>query len=195
MLRHNASRPLTALLLLAALALSACAPGSMVRLFYAPSASPVLPDPSAPRVTVVMFEDKRPVVQLGERKDGTSFMASSLVADWVSRSLADELTRLGLQVSYALTPEQARAGGADYIVTGVLTEVWLKEMKATDYSASMKMTVTVSDYSKALYSEQLSGSQSRRALPAQDVAEKLLAETLRDVMQPAAKKILDTVKK
>lgn len=196
MLRHNVSRTLAALLLvLAALALSACAPGNSVRLLYSPPDAAVLPDPSAPRVTVVMFEDKRPVVQVGERKDGTSFVAASTVSDWVSRSLADELARQGLQVSFALTPEQARAGGPDYIVTGVVNEVWLKELKTTEFSTSMKLAVSVSDYTKVLYTEHLSGGQSKQVIPASDVVEKLLAETLRDVLQPAARKIQSTVKK
>ena len=50
----------TLLLTLATLALLvACGPSNNVRLMYNPSTASVLPQPQAPRVTVVMFEDQR----------------------------------------------------------------------------------------------------------------------------------------
>ena len=72
--------------------LAACGPSNSVRLMYTPSGAAVLPKPGAPRVTVVMFDDKRPRQAIGERQDGSSFMANALVSDWVSRALGEELS-------------------------------------------------------------------------------------------------------
>ena len=89
--------------------LAACGPSNNVRLIYNTNTSAVLPLPGAPSVAVVMFNDERTRQYIGERKDGSVFTASSTIADWFSRSLADELGRQGVQVSFASTLEQARA--------------------------------------------------------------------------------------
>lgn len=186
-------RPLSGVLLAATLlVLAACGTTNMVRLIYAPADGTVLPIPSAPRVTVVMFEDQRPHGQIGVRRDGSSFTASSTVSDWVSRSLADELTRLGLQVSFANTVDQARASSPDYIVTGVVREVWLKELRPTEYTTSMRMTISMAGRNGQLFTETLSGGQNKQVLPVSGETDKLLAETLRDVLQPAARKIQES---
>ena len=89
--------------------LAACGPSNNVRLIYNTNTSAVLPLPGSPSVAVVMFNDERTRQYIGERKDGSVFTASSTIADWFSRSLADELGRQGVQVSFASTLEQARA--------------------------------------------------------------------------------------
>lgn len=110
------------LALMLAMFLTACGPSNTVRLLSpAPAVNPVLPAPNAPRVTVVPFTDNRQdTTNLGVRRDGSAFVASDDVAQWVSRGLADELRRQGVQVSYALDENQARSGNPDYIVTGTV---------------------------------------------------------------------------
>ena len=100
------------LALMLAMFLTACGPSNTVRLLSpAPAVNPVLPAPNAPRVTVVPFTDNRQdTTNLGVRRDGSAFVASDDVAQWVSRGLADELRRQGVQVSYALDENQARSG-------------------------------------------------------------------------------------
>lgn len=188
-------RPIVAALVatMAMLTLSACAPGNTVRLLYAPPDASILPMPNAPRVAVVMFEDKRSTMQIGERRDGSSFVASAPVADWVARNLADELTRRGLQVSYATTLDHARTGNPDFIVTGIVNDVTLREVKTTDFTSQMSLGITLSGRKGRIFSETLSSSQSRQVIPAPDVAEKLLSDTLREVIQPAARKISSAV--
>ena len=73
--------------------LAACGPSNNVRLIYNTNTSAVLPLPGSPSVAVVMFNDERTRQYIGERKDGSVFTASSTIADWFSRSLADELGR------------------------------------------------------------------------------------------------------
>lgn len=177
------------ILLIVCTVLPACGPSNSVRLIYKPGPSAILPQPEAPRLTVVMFDDQRSNQAIGERRDGTSFVAASLVSDWASRSLGDELARLGSQVSYATTLAQARSANPEYIVSGVIREVWLKENNPTSLSATIRMTVTLADRTRVLYSENLSASQERQYLPSSSVVESLLSDTLRDLLVPAAKKI------
>ena len=88
-----------ALALMLAMFLTACGPSNTVRLLSpAPAVNPVLPAPNAPRVTVVPFTDNRQdTSNLGVRRDGSAFVASDDLAQWVSRGLADELRRQGVK--------------------------------------------------------------------------------------------------
>ena len=169
--------------------LAACGPSNNVRLLYNPSSTSVLPQPQAPRVAVVMFEDQRPHQMIGERKDGSVFTSTSTVADWISRSLADELARQGIQVSYAGTLAQAQAGNPDYIVTGTITDVWLKENSATNVTATIRAMVNLANRKGIIYSENLTASQDKQFIPSSTAVESVLADTLRDLLVPAAKKL------
>ena len=112
-----------------------------------------------------MFTDQRTRQYIGERKDGSVFTASSTIADWFSRSLADELGRQGVQVSFAPTLEQARAAKPDYIVTGDITDVWLQELSATRVQCTIKAKIALSNKKGVVYSENLSSSQERCSSP------------------------------
>ena len=177
--------------------LAACGPSNNVRLIYNTNTSAVLPLPGSPSVAVVMFNDERTRQYIGERKDGSVFTASSTIADWFSRSLADELGRQGVQVSFASTLEQARAmrGYLDtvpnptYIVTGTITDVWLQEQSATRVQCTIKAKVALSNKKGVLYSENLSSTQERQFIPSASAIESLLSDTLKDLLVPAAKKI------
>lgn len=169
--------------------LTACGPSNNVRLIYNTNTSAVLPLPGSPSAAVVMFYDERPRQYIGERKDGSVFTASSTIADWFSRSLADELGRQGVQVSFASTLEQARAANPTYIVTGTITDVWLQEQSATRAQCTLKAKVTLSNKKGVLYSENLSSTQERQFIPSASTIESLLSDTLKDLLVPAAKKI------
>ena len=155
--------------------LAACGPSNNVRLIYNTNTSAVLPLPGSPSVAVVMFNDERTRQYIGERKDGSVFTASSTIADWFSRSLADELGRQGVQVSFASTLEQARAANPTYIVTRV--------------QCTIKAKVALSNKKGVLYSENLSSTQERQFIPSASAIESLLSDTLKDLLVPAAKKI------
>ena len=150
-------RVLTLVLTLATLTLlAACGPSNNVRLIYNTNTNAVLPLPGSPSVAVVMFNDERTRQYIGERKDGSVFTASSTIADWFSRSLADELGRQGVQVSFAPTLEQARAAKPDYIVTGDITDVWMQELSATRVQCTIKAKIALSNKKGVVYSENLS---------------------------------------
>lgn len=184
---------LALLMLLAFTALSACGPSNTVRLVYKPADSSVLPPPGAPRVTVVQFTDKRANTQLGIRRDNSSFVANAPVAEWLSRSFADELARLGLQVSYATTLDQARSGNPEYIITGNIEEMWLKESSSTELSATIRASMTLSNRKGRILTDNLSAGQTRKALPSSNTAEELLSDTLQELVTPAAQKAQQTI--
>lgn len=176
--------------------LTACGPGNTVRLMYTPpAAGAVLPSPGAPTVTVVIFDDQRPQpTVVGIKRDGASISPNAQVADWVARSLSDELARQGLQVSYATTLSQAKAAKPDYIVTGVVREVWLKETNPTQMDVVIRVSINVAGAKGNIYTETLSATQDRQGLPTESAAENLLSDALRNILGPASQKIAEKIK-
>ena len=193
------------LALMLAMFLTACGPSNTVRLLSpAPAVNPVLPAPNAPRVTVVPFTDNRQdTTNLGVRRDGSAFVASDDLAQWVSRGLADELRRQGVtaaeivgvlrrqgvQVSYAMDENQARSGNPDYIVTGTVEQAWLREVSATELATSMRATYRLAPRSGRVVKETLNSSQNRSGIPTGGAAEEIMLNSMRELVQPMARKI------
>ncbi len=175
--------------LLCALTLAGCAPKDTVRLLYTPVTPSVLPAPTAPRVAVVLFEDKRGKQEIGTRSKGGVFSAATSVPEWISRSLADEISRMGPQVSYAPSIQLAQSARPDYIVTGTVEEVWVKESNPTTYAATVRISFNVANRQGSVYSQNLSSSQEKTGLPSSGMVEDLLTGTLREVLGVAASKI------
>lgn len=194
-LKRFCSLGLCGLLALCALTLTACGPGNTVRLMYAQPAPGTLPMPGAPTVTVVIFDDQRAQVPvIGVKRDGKSISPNALVADWVARSMSDELARQGLQVSYATTLSQAKAAKPQYIVTGVVREVWLKEVSPTQMDASVRLSITLSGKSGTAYSETLSATLDKQGIITDATAESLLSEALKNILAPASEKIANKIR-
>ena len=175
--------------LLCALTLAGCAPKDTVRLLYTPVTPSVLPAPTAPRVAVVLSEDKRGKQEIGTRSKGGVFSAATSVPEWISRSLADEISRMGPQVSYAPSIQLAQSARPDYIVTGTVEEVWVKESNPTTYAATVRISFNVANRQGSVYSQNLSSSQEKTGLPSSGMVEDLLTGTLREVLGVAASKI------
>lgn len=182
------------LVLLAFLA-TACGPANSVRLLPPPfQEGAVLPGPKAPRVTVVAFEDKRQdMTVIGSRRDNTAFVTNDSVTQWISKALADELARNGLQVSYSDSVNQARAGNPDYLVTGDVDQVWLREKSATDLSTQMRVNYSVANRQSRIYKETLNASQSRTVMPTGSAADNIMLDTLRELIKPMAQKIVQAI--
>ncbi|SCM72945.1 hypothetical protein [Desulfovibrio sp. 86] len=182
------------LVLLAFLA-TACGPANSVRLLPPPfQEGAVLPGPKAPRVTVVAFEDKRQdMTVIGSRRDNTAFVTNDSVTQWISKALADELARNGLQVSYSDSVSQARAGNPDYLVTGDVDQVWLREKSATDLSTQMRVNYSVANRQSRIYKETLNASQSRTVMPTGSAADTIMLDTLRELIKPMAQKIVQAI--
>lgn len=180
-----------------ALALCACGPGNTVRLLPAPALQATsLPAPNAPSVSVVLFTDKRPDPEIvGKRRDGSAFTTNGDVAEWLSRALADDLARKGMRVTFALDTAQARSGAPDYLVTGVVDQVWLRETSSVEMTAQMRVQCTLANRKGKLWMETTNSSQTYGGLLTSSAANNLLLSTLRDLVQPVAQKIIATVQK
>ena len=187
-------RNVLCLVLLAFLA-TACGPANSVRLLPPPfMEGAVLPGPKAPRVTVVAFDDKREdMTVIGSRRDNTAFVTNDSVTQWISKALADELARNGLQVSYSDSVNQARAGNPDYLVTGDVDQVWLREKSATDLSTQMRVNYSVANRQSRIYKETLNASQSRTVMPTGSAADTIMLDTLRELIKPMAQKIVQAI--
>lgn len=182
-------------LLLLICTLAACGPGNSVRLLPPPPlAASSLPPPNAPSVSVVNFSDDRPdQYAIGTRRDGSAFTTGGDVAQWIGRSLADELARRGFRVTFAMDANQARNSNPDYLVTGKVDQVWIRESSALEMSAQMRVNCTLASRKGKLWTETCNSSQSRGTLPSSSAADKLLLDTLDDLLRPIAQKILQTV--
>ncbi|RRD70388.1 MULTISPECIES: hypothetical protein [unclassified Desulfovibrio] len=174
---------------------AACGPGNTVRLLPLPRLeNTVLPAPNAPHVTVVAFEDKRlDQSNIGTRRDRSAFVTSDIPSQWVSKALADELSRNGLQVSYALGVAEARKGNPDYLVLGQLTEAELREISATELTSSLRVDFSLSNRQARIVRESLHASQSRTGLPSGSAADNLMQDTLQDLVKPVARKIIQAI--
>lgn len=178
-------------------ALAACGPGNHIRLLPPPGlSSQTLPPPNAPSISVVHFEDKRKDLHsVGERRDGSAFTTSQNVAEWISRALADELARHKLRVTYAATVAEARGGNPDYLVTGRIDDVWVKEDGRLALTASMRINLSLANRKGRLWSETCNSSQTKAGLPSGGWADELLLDTLKDLLNPITQKIVQTVEK
>lgn len=187
-------RAISLMLMMACIALSlmACTPSSNVRLLYQP-ASTILPPPDAPQVTVIIFANAKSSLEIGTRSDGTSFSSLASVEDWISRNLADELIRHGLQVTYATNPHVA-IPAQSFVMRGTVEKVALHETSSFDYSASIILNTKLEHNGQTLFSETLSSSQSVQDLPSSSLAENLMLSTLRAVIVPTAEKINTTIR-
>lgn len=175
--------------------LAACGPSNNVRLLPPPPLdASVLPSPNAPRVTVVTFEDKRMDQSvIGTRRDNSAFVTTDNVSQWISKALADELARNGMQVSYSISVNEARKGNPDFLVTGQIDEANIRETSTTDMSTSLRANYVLANRQARIMRESLNASQSRTGLPSGSAADNLMLETLRDLVKPMAQKIVQTI--
>ena len=187
-MKHTIRFFLPALLLAVLFALSACGPGSTVRLLHPPADALQIPASTAPSLAVVQLKDARANSYVGVRRDNSPFIPNGAVSDWVSRSLADAFTRQGLRVTYAQNLEAARASQSNYILTGELQEVWIRENSGTDISASVKAFITVTGHKGRLVNESVMSALSKQGLLGSSAAEELLFNTVQELVQSVAHK-------
>lgn len=174
------------LCVLSMLALTGCFAKNDIRLIYPSAEKLTAPSATAPRVTVVQFEDKRGTVALGQRKDGTAFTTASGVPGWVTQAFADELARQGVQVAVALSMAQAQISKPDCIVSGSIDKLWLSEKNISSYQA--EVSVQVHKYGAAgepvVYRH--SAQQEKSGIPGMKLAEETLSGALADALTAAA---------
>lgn len=174
--------------LLGLLLVSGCG-GKTVPLGYTAIGPAAYPAPGAPTVLLVELHDQRPdTTTIGTSKDGTAFVPAGSVSDWVSRALADELTRQGLLVTYSSQPLTDTAEMP--VVSGDITSLSLTENHLLNYDAQIAITLKITGrHGQLLSTESFRANQSATSLPTEANKRDLLEDTLRDVVAPAAVKI------
>ncbi len=172
---------------------AACGPSNTVPLTYPVEEGGVLPAPNAPRVAVVIFDDKRTQAHLGHRSDNTTFVGTSSVPEWMSRSLAEALRARGLQVSFANTLVEAQNSGTAYVITGAVTEAMLTEVSVAELRANMQVEINVHQGKNTLLRESLSASQSETGIISTSTATSLLQSTVQDLLRPGVDKIANAI--
>ncbi len=84
---------------------------------------------------------------------------------------------------------QARSGNPDYIVTGTVEQAWLREVSATELATSMRATYRLAPRSGRVVKETLNSSQNRSGIPTGGAAEEIMLNSMRELVQPMARKI------
>ena len=187
-MKHPVRFFVPALLLVALFALSACGSGSTVRLLNRPADAPLIPAPTAPSISVVQLKDARANSYIGVRRDNSPFIPNGTVPEWVSQSLGDAFMRQGLRVTYAQHLEAARASQPQYILTGELQEVWIRESSNTEIAASVRAFISVTGHRGKLVNESVTSSLSKQGLLGTAAAEDLLFNTVQELVQSVANK-------
>ena len=172
----------TAVLALSLAVLSGCMSSqSGVRLLYNPEAPGVV-SATAPRIALVRFADARGRSDLGMRRDGSALSPASSVVDWVSGSLADELSRRGAIVSVVFDRRQAEAGAPDHIIEGTIDEVSLREKSLNSYESVIRLQARIEGGSAPAVTRRFVSRQEKSGLPGMRLAEETLSSTLSDVL-------------
>ncbi len=174
--------------------LSACGPSNTVHLIPLKPADGVLPAPQSSTIGVVLFADKRAdTSSLGLRRDNSYFTTLDSASVWLSRAVADKLSSMGYQVTYATTTSEAIKGDPAYLLTGSLEDLNIKENSATSFEASMRVKYVLSSREKKLVLETLSANENRTSFPSSSAVEGLLSDVLKDIVDPMANKVQGAV--
>ena len=177
-----------------AVLLTACGPSNSIHLLSVPPPDvSVLPKPNAPSVAVVEFVDAREQKSIGVRRDLSAFVTQDSPTNWISHALADQLTQHGLAVSYAQSFEHAKRANPDYIVSGKLKQVWLKELSATSLETKIEAEYHLASPAKRIVNENNKAAETRAGLPSHSAAEELLRNTMHDFVEAMANKIADII--
>ncbi len=182
---------LSCLLVLCTL-LAACGPSNAVRLLAVAPDKAVLPQPSAPTVTVVKFSDKRPdPSNIGLRRDKSYFTTTDDAKEWAGRAAATALGTQGFQVAYAATTAEAIKGKPDYMLTGSLRDITVTEDSMTSFTTTVTVKYALANSQKTLLTETLSSSQTHTGLPSSGAVEECLRQTLSEIVKSMAIKVAD----
>ena len=182
--------------LLCLLLLASCGPSNTVRLLPLKQDASVLPAPTSSTISVVQFADKREDrSSLGLRRDHSYFTSIDSAPKWLSEAAADKLSAHGYRVTYAKSVAEGVKGSPDYILTGSLEELNIKEQSATSFEISMRVKYVLSNKTKKIALETLTANQTRTTFPSNSAVESLLQDTLKDIINPMYEKVRSVVKK
>ncbi len=181
MIKINKKFSLPAVIVLLSVLAAGCA-GNVVNLKYV-ATGPTLQN-TGKSVIVQELVDQRPMPELGKRENGDYFTSDVRITDWVSRALADEFARQGVNVAYSGEGYMALSAPT---ISGTVDILRLEETGTTSFVADMKITLQLHDSSgKFIYQESFWGKQTARFMPNENNISNLMSDTLRDLIAPAA---------
>lgn len=129
------------------------------------------------KVYVVLFSDTR------QRSDGSSFMASSQVRDWVTKQLIAELLREDVAAVFAIDEATAKKNGAAYIVKGAVQEVMLVEHASLSYSCSMRTSIKLLQKDTPLLNTSFNSRVTKESMPFVNTPPKALEEAQQELVK------------
>lgn len=110
-----------------------------VNLVYTPVTK--LDTPCTKTVAVVAFADKRADKTLGKTTGDKVYFTEDNVGLWVSKALADELSKNGCKVNVVASPAEAK--GADYVLSGEVYKVFFRRPAYASFYTDMDLKVAL----------------------------------------------------
>ena len=161
-----------------------CAGRTSIDLRYKPAGINIAPCPKT--VSVVMLKDERPKAAIGEKEDGKPFYSNDVVAEWVSRALYEELKTNGCGVEYH---DKEYAFATDYVIGGILQEVFVKQESLSSYSATLRIRVEVKQKDAVVFGKNYVSTLKKTTVPSPGINSKILTELLQGMMREVVPEI------
>jgi len=194
--RHaiRAARPalVSALVLVLALALGACASNTVVQLRYQPSTPPA-GQVCTQSFTVLPFADKRAdTLSIGTLGDGKRYYAENDPAEWISWAMFEELKARGCDVKYREKKDSSPVSG--YVVSGSFDTVNVDRAPKLTVKADLRLNVKLEKDGQFIAENVYSGSREDLGVTVVQAAQSVLATTLQYLLQDAATNVVKAAK-
>lgn len=169
---------LSVLFFLSLLIVSACWAGNnVVSLKYKPAG--VTLDDCPGSVSLIKFTDSRENEAVGESRKNEPFRSDIPVSEWVSKAFYDEMKNGGCQVEFH---DKEYEFDTDYTIIGDITELYIKQVSLSKYTASVRIYVTVKKDGEKIFGKSFASSREKKTVPSPGVNSKVLTELLQAQM-------------
>lgn len=142
-------------------------------------------------VTMVDFEDARPQQQLGMMDEETKYTAESDPAEWVTRSLTNELEARGCPCAHVTAAGEDTQG---FVVSGKVISLALDKIGINQWATRMEILVELHRGGELLFGQTYTGTVERTFLIGTDGPQDIMAEGLSDLLADAAVKMTKAMK-
>jgi hypothetical protein len=136
--------------------------------------------------SVVMLKDERPKAAIGEKEDGKPFYSNDVVSEWVSRALYEELKTNGCGVEYH---DKEYAFDTDYVIGGLLQEVFVKQESLSSYSSTLRMRIEIKQSDEVVFGKNYVSTLKKTTVPSPGINSKILTELLQGMMREVVPEI------
>ena len=136
--------------------------------------------PCTVSMAVVTFKDGRSRIAIGEAADGALYYGTPSVSEWVSRAFYDELGQMGCRVEYH---DKEYAFDTDYVVTGVIKDVYVTQTSMTAYQSEMRLLIIVKKEGKQVFGKEYLTKYGKAVIPSSTANQEVLNELLQYMMR------------